>query len=37
MVLPNAGHSFTVSTTAIPQLAEGYPESVIRWVNGLNR
>lgn len=37
LVLPKAGHSFTVSTTAIPQLAEGYPDAVIRWINGLSR
>jgi uncharacterized protein len=37
IVLPKAGHSFTVSTTAIPQIAEGYPEAVIRWIRHLNR
>jgi pimeloyl-ACP methyl ester carboxylesterase len=37
IVLPKAGHSFTVSDTAIPQLAEGYPEVVVRWLHGLSR
>ncbi len=32
LVLSNAGHSFTVSDTAIPRLAEGYPDVVIRWI-----
>ena len=35
IVLPKAGHSFTVSDTAIPQLAQGYPEVVVRWIQGL--
>lgn len=34
MVLPKAGHSFTVSDTAIPQLAQGYPDVVIHWIQG---
>ncbi|HKS57480.1 MAG TPA: alpha/beta hydrolase [Steroidobacteraceae bacterium] len=32
IVLPRAGHSFTVSDTAIPQLAQGYPDVVIHWI-----
>lgn len=32
VVLPKAGHSFTVSDTAIPQLAKDYPGVVIRWI-----
>jgi pimeloyl-ACP methyl ester carboxylesterase len=32
MLLPRAGHSFTVSDTAIPRLAPGYPDVVIRWI-----
>jgi pimeloyl-ACP methyl ester carboxylesterase len=31
-VLPKAGHSFTVSETAIPHLAPGYPDAVIHWI-----
>jgi pimeloyl-ACP methyl ester carboxylesterase len=35
VILPRAGHSFTVSDTAIPRLAEGYPDVVIRWVRSV--
>jgi pimeloyl-ACP methyl ester carboxylesterase len=37
IVLPNAGHSFTVSDTAIPQLARGYPDVVVRWIGSVSR
>ena len=37
MVLPKAGHSFTVSTTAIPRMAEGYPDAVIRWIRRIDQ
>jgi len=37
VVLPRAGHSFTVSDTAIPHLAHGYPDVVIRWIVAINR
>lgn len=36
-VLPKAGHSFAVGDTAIPQLAPGYPDIVIRWIADLSR
>lgn len=35
VVLPKAGHSFTVSPTAIPTLADGYPDVVIRWIRAV--
>jgi pimeloyl-ACP methyl ester carboxylesterase len=37
VVLPTAGHSFTVSDTAVPRLAERYPDVVIRWIESLSR
>jgi uncharacterized protein len=37
IVLPKADHSFTVSETAIPQLARGYPEVVVHWIRDLRR
>jgi pimeloyl-ACP methyl ester carboxylesterase len=37
IVLPKAGHSFTVSDTAIPQLAQGYPEVAVRWIGTVSR
>lgn len=36
-VLRKAGHSFTVSDTAIPHLARGYPDVVIRWISTTSR
>jgi len=32
IVLPKAGHSFTDSETAIPQLARTYPNVVVDWI-----
>jgi pimeloyl-ACP methyl ester carboxylesterase len=37
IVLPKAGHSFTVSETAIPRLADAYPEVAIRWLRTVSR
>lgn len=37
VILPRAGHSFTVTAKAIPQLAKDYPDVVLRWIKSLSR